>query len=155
MRECPSIEDRITNTMSLWRERAGYSDAVSRTVIERLLKETVATIKNLPSGVLSLKRFFGNLIFLGAAVLILLTLYLSEPDSIKKAVYGIGSSIMEKQNRYIKVITGDKTVEKGGGTVIEVLTNSSSIPQIEIARLGQTYREVLVRTTDFGYQYEM
>lgn len=151
----PLIEDRLVNTWSLWKDKLRYKSIVAEHVINGLLNETLAIIKQVPAGVLPLKVLYRHLVLLCAVSLLLTALFYIKPPAFINAVFHIKKSMLEEYNNYLEVLPGDACVASGSNLTINVLTGSMNVPEIEIFRLDRRYKEDLKYNTEDRYEYKV
>ncbi|MFC2060940.1 DUF4175 family protein [Elusimicrobiota bacterium] len=149
------VEDRLVNTISLWKDRGKYTSEIAGTVINRLLHETLFIFKTLPRGVLNAADFKKNILYFTTVFLAISVMIMFSPDSFMGKVNEVGRAVFQKQDWYIRVEPGSKEILSGESMAVRVYTNSITVPEIEVERLDSNYREKAIRIEKDVYEYHI
>ncbi len=148
-----NVEDRLVNTKSLWKSKDSFDSPVAEEIIEKLPEETLHILKKAPGNILSLKIFYKKLIIIFIVILLWTAGFYFKPVEISDSIAEITESLYYLYGYYINVLPGDALIEKEGDLNVRVITNSKSVPDIEIERLEQVYREHFFESDENNYEF--
>ncbi|MEA3506113.1 MAG: hypothetical protein U9R36_01245, partial [Elusimicrobiota bacterium] len=135
---CEEIQDRIVNTVSLYKQRSLYSSPVAREIIRRLMEDTLKKIDALPRGVISLKSVVIRSIII-AALLLISFAAAGRYSFYREGLNLVKASFLWDRDYYIEVLPGDIVSPPGYDVDINIKTNMVR-PELEIMVMDEKYR---------------
>ncbi|MFW6134378.1 MAG: hypothetical protein ACOC5R_02250, partial [Elusimicrobiota bacterium] len=152
----PTIEDKLVNSASLFKQRTKYSNLISKEIINQLLQDTLGCLKKMPADIISLKKTNKNSILFAGAVILAAFFIISFKTRVTPSLKRMNTSLFEKINYYINVEPKDISVAKGDNLQIKAETNTAGTPEIIIKEPTSQYTDRLspVQRNNFEYIIE-